>query len=197
MPGRISLICHGATAATRAAGFPDDEPLEDGGLDQARALGRSLRRWDRAATSPAPCARQTAEALLLNAAVDPALRDCDYGRWSGRKLAEVQAVQPAAVATWLSDPGAAPHGGESIVALIRRVSDWMADRLRDDGHIIAVTHAAVIRAAMIHALDAPPGAFWRIDVEPLALVDFRSDKHRWALRAGLAKPARPDQRTGG
>ena len=182
MPGRLTLICHGATSATRAAAFPLDEPLEDGVLEQARMLRPVLRRWDRAVTSPALRARQTADALSPDACVHPALRDCDYGHWRGHKLADLQAAHPAEVATWLSDPAAVPHGGESLLALMLRVSDWMADRLNDDGHTIAVTHAAVIRAAVIGVLGAPPQSFWRIDAEPMSLVDLRSDKRRWALR---------------
>ncbi|MPZ59464.1 MAG: histidine phosphatase family protein [Rhizobiales bacterium] len=181
MPARLTLVCHGATAATRASAFPLDEPLEDGVEDQARTLGLSLR-WDRAVTSPALRARQTAEALSLNALVQPALRDCDYGSWSGRKLADIQSEYASEVATWLSDPRAAPHGGESLLALIRRVSDWMAHRLHDNGHTIVVTHASVIRAAVIHVLDAPRQSFWRVDVEPLSLTVLCSDKQRWALR---------------
>jgi broad specificity phosphatase PhoE len=68
------------------------------------------------------------------------------------------------------------------------VSDWLADRLRDDGHTVAVTHAAVIRAAVIGVLDAPPQSFWRIDVEPLSRVDLRSDKRRWVLRVPGPSP---------
>ena len=182
MPGRLTLICHGATTATRALAFPRDEPLEVGAAEQAKLLGPALRRWDRAVTSPALGARQTAEALSLDASVHPALRYCDYGRWRGRRLADVQAEHSTEVAAWLSDPGAAPHGGESLLVLMRRVSDWMADRLHDDGHTIAVTHAAVIRAAVIGVLGAPPQSFWRIDVAPMSNVDLRSDKRRWVLR---------------
>jgi broad specificity phosphatase PhoE len=188
MPARLTLICHGPTAATRASAFPLDEPLEDGGVEQARALGPSLRRWDRAATSPALRARQTAEALSLDAGVHPALRDCDYGRWCGRTLADIQAAHPAEVAAWLSDPAAAPHDGESLLALMRRVSDWMADRLHDDGHTVAVTHGSVIRAAVIDVLGAPSNAFWRIDVEPVSIVDLRSNKRRWVLRVPGSGP---------
>jgi broad specificity phosphatase PhoE len=184
MSARLTLICHGPTAATRASAFPLDEPLEDGAIEQIRALGPSLRRWDRALSGPALRARQTAEALSLNADVDAALRDCDYGRWCGRKLADIQAAQEEEVAAWLSDPNAASHGGESRIALMLRVSNWLADRLRDDGHTIAVTHAAVIRAAVIDVLGAPSEAFWRIDVEPMSLIDLRSDRRRWVLRTG-------------
>jgi len=35
---------------------------------------------------------------------------------------EVQAQEPEAVAEWMHDPEAAPHGGESIVSLIGRVA---------------------------------------------------------------------------
>ncbi|KGM30735.1 histidine phosphatase, partial [Inquilinus limosus MP06] len=38
MPTRLTLICHGATAATRSGAFPADEPLEDRALLRAAAL---------------------------------------------------------------------------------------------------------------------------------------------------------------
>jgi broad specificity phosphatase PhoE len=116
------------------------------------------------------------------------LRDCDYGHWRGRRLADIQAAHPAELATWLSDLSAAPHGGEPLLALMLRASDWVADRLHDDGHTIAVTHAAVIRAALIGVLGAPPEAFWRIDVAPMSVVDLRSDKRRWVLRVSGSGP---------
>ena len=59
-----------------------------------------------------------------------------------------------------------------------------------------MTHAAVIRAAVLIVLDAPASAFWRIDVEPLSLTDLRFDGRRWALRAlGLAVEAGQDERS--
>jgi broad specificity phosphatase PhoE len=49
-----------------------------------------LRRADWYWTSPALCARQTAAALACGPALDPDLRDCDYGRWAGRRLRDVE-----------------------------------------------------------------------------------------------------------
>jgi broad specificity phosphatase PhoE len=74
MPTRLTLTCDGATAATRVAAFPLDEPLEDRALSRAAVLGQALRRADRALTSPALRARQTAAALSLDAAVTPSAR---------------------------------------------------------------------------------------------------------------------------
>ncbi len=144
----------------------------------------------RVLTSPATAARQTAAALGLTAEVEPGLRDCDYGRWAGRTLDEVSAVEPEAVFAWLSDPAAAPHGGESIAALAGRVGDWL-DSEAVQGGVLAVTHAAVMRGAVIHVLGAPMQSFWRIDVPPLALFELRRGGGPWTLRAMKLRPG-PD-----
>jgi broad specificity phosphatase PhoE len=177
------LICHGATAATRAGAFPADEPLEERALARAAALQPMIRRADRAWTSPALRARQTAAALGLDAVEEPALRDGDPGRWAGRRLEEIQAEEPESVIAWLSDPDAAPHGGEMLSALLRRAAAWLDARAGDGGHGIAVTHASVIRAAILHGLGAPASAFWRLDIAPLNVVELSHDGRRWAWRA--------------
>jgi broad specificity phosphatase PhoE len=183
MPTRITLICHGSTLATRLAAFPLDEPLEDRAMDQAAALRETLRRADRAWTSPSICARQTAAALSLDPVTDPMLRDCDYGRWAGRRLSEVEGAEPEGVAAWLTDTDAAPHGGESIADLLRRAATWLDRHRRDGGHGIAITHATAIRAAILHAIGAPARSFWHVDVGPLSVTDLRNDGNRWTWRA--------------
>jgi broad specificity phosphatase PhoE len=183
MTPRLTLLCHASTDAVRRAAFPDDESLDERGAAQAAAAADRLGAADRSWTSPALRARQTAAALRLSAAVEPALRDCDFGRWTGLRLVDLQAQEPAAVASWLGDPAAAPHGGESILDILRRVAAWLDERRQDPGHGIAVTHPAVIRAAVIHVIGAPPQAFWRIDVEPLSRTGVRRNGDRWTLRS--------------
>ena len=188
MPARLTLICHAATAATRAAAFPSDEGIEQGAAELVAGLAARIGRTDRAWTSPALCARQTAAALGLDATAHPALRDCGYGRWSGRKLADVQAEDPAGVAAWLADAAAAPDGGEPRTALLARVAAWLRERVAENGRSVAVTHPAVVRAAVMAVLEAPAVAFWRIDVEPLSVTELRSDRTRWSLRAVSPPP---------
>ncbi len=184
MNRRLTLICHAATAATRAAAFPADEGIEAAAEPLTAALAPRIGRVDRAWASPALAARQTAAALGLDAREEPALRDSAFGRWAGRRLADVQAEDPQGVAAWLADADAAPHGGEPLTAVLGRVSAWLDARVAQHGHMVAVTHAAVLRAAVVAVLGASAGAFWRIDVAPLATIELGSNGRRWNLRAG-------------
>ena len=111
------------------------------------------------------------------------MRDLDCGRWAGRDLSEIEKEEPAAVAAWLTDPEAAPHGGELIADVLRRVAGWLDGEAAVGGRIVAVTHASVIRAAILHAIGAPLTSFWHLDVAPLTLTDLRHDGARWTLRA--------------
>ncbi len=179
---RLTLVCHAATAATRRAAFPSDEPLEPSGLARARALAGTLGRVDAAWTSPARRAVETAAALDLHATADPALADLAMPLWAGRSLAEVEASDAAGLLRWRMDVDASPHGGESVVDLLRRAEAWLDGIRHREGRVVAVTHPAFIRAATVVALDARPGSFWRIDVEPLCLLALLGRRDGWVLR---------------
>jgi len=185
---RLILLCHAATRSTRRAAFADGEAAEEKGLAAAAGLAGSLPSIAQAFVSPALCARQTAAALGVAAVEKDALRDCDWGRWRGLALDEAAAAEPDAVATWLTDPDAAPHGGESVTALVRRVAYWM-DGGGLAGTVLAVTHQAVVRAAAIHALGAPASCFWRLDAPPLSALELTRSSGRWRMRASRVQRA--------
>jgi len=181
------MICTGATIAAREAHFPLDEPLEARAIVLARELRPRLRRADRVWCSPALRAKQTAAALGLEPTVAPILQDLDFAQWSGKSIADVSGEDPDGMAAWLSDPTSSPHGGESLADVSSRASSFMTQLLTERGHMIVVTHAAFIRAAILHILEAPLRAAWRLDVEPLSISDFRSDGRRWVLRSIWAR----------
>ncbi len=191
---RLTMICSGATPATRKGSFPLDEALEPRSL--ALATTMAVRRADRAWTSPALRARQTAEAMGLNPSIEPLLAEQDFGRWAGKSFEEVQALDPDGTAAWLGDTDAAPHGGESLADMAKRAASFVDGLIRTSGHTIAVAHASVVRAAIVHVLGAPLAACRRIDVEPLSLTDFRSDGHRWMLRSSGVPVAKLGNATG-
>ncbi|ASG25035.1 histidine phosphatase family protein [Nitrospirillum viridazoti] len=186
--GRLTLLAHAPTRAQRDALFPRaDEAAEEAGLAQAALLAevRALRKVDRLWTAPETRARQTADALAgalgVEAHEDTALADLDVGAWQGRSLADLSAHEADAVGVWLSDPEARPHGAESLAQLRARVARWL-EHGTAEGHTLAVTHPAVIRMAVAVVLEAPPRAFWRLDIAPLSLTDLRWHR-RWAVRA--------------
>src|SRR5579862_9675045 len=127
MTARLDLLAHGASEATRAARFPDDQALEASAFVALGSLSGRLSRYAHVLTAPARSARETAQALGLDAAVDAGLRDCDYGRWRGLASKDVAQREPEAFAAWLQDPAAAPHGGESFAAVIERVGAWLTE----------------------------------------------------------------------
>ncbi len=180
MTARLTLVAQGATLATRQAAFPADEGLLPSAipalLPALPAHGAVLL------TSPRQAARQTAQALGLTAAVDPLLDDADFGLWSGQSIAEIAAVQPDKLTQWLTDQTFDGHQGESRAALRARAHQWLNDVAAGGRHVIAVTHAAVIRALLCELLNAPDAAFWKIDIAPLTLTDLRHDGRRWTLR---------------
>ncbi len=178
---RLTLISHAATEAQRHAAFPLDESLEERGMAKIATIGWKAPRAQRFLSGPERRTRQTAQALGLSALAAIELRDCDYGTWGGRRFEELQANESENIASWLTDPLAAPHGGESISRLIDRIGHWM-DELGDNGHTVAVTHPAVIRSAVVRALHAPVQAFWRIDIAPLSMTDLRFNGRVWTLR---------------
>jgi broad specificity phosphatase PhoE len=78
---------------------------------------------------------------------------------------------------------AAPHGGESFADLIERIGAWLTQSLAREGATLAVTHAPVVRAAIVNALGASPCGFWRVDVAPLSLARLSGHAGRWNLVA--------------
>jgi broad specificity phosphatase PhoE len=183
MTMRLHLLCSASTAAVGSIAFPADEPLDARGRDSLSNLSGRLPSWDIVLRSPALRAAQTAEGLGLDARAEPSLRDCDFGGWAGRTLAEVQAQSPDAVADWFRNPNAAPHGGECFGDVVKRVGEWMNSLIADGGATLAITHPAVIRAAIAHTLGAGAETFQHIDVAPLTRARLSESSGRWTLAA--------------
>jgi broad specificity phosphatase PhoE len=175
----LLLVRHAPTAATRASTFPLDEPLDERGAAAAALLGAALPPRCAALTSPALRCRQTAEAAgLRDPRVEPALAECDLGTWGGRTLADVHEAEGLG---WIGDPESCAHGGESLVAFAARVSRWLDGQARLEGRAVAVTHAGVVKAAVVHALRAPLAAFWQVDVAPLGITELHAHDGRWTI----------------
>jgi len=183
LPARITLISHPATLEQKAGVFPLDEPLDARALQDVRAAAWKAPKDARVLASPELRTRQTAEALGLDAMEAHELRECDFGRWGGCGLEMLQAEDPAGLSEWLTDVAAVPHGGESFYKLMVRTGDWL-DAQKESGPAIVLTHATVIRAAVVHALEVSPHeAFFCLEIGPLTMTDIRYSGGRWRVRS--------------
>ncbi|MEB0045887.1 MULTISPECIES: histidine phosphatase family protein [unclassified Pseudomonas] len=176
---RLTLICHARTVAQKMARFPIDESLE---MEWQSAKGSRCAQFKgtpRLICAPERRAWQTAQLFGDDSEVCAALADCDLGRWQGLRIDDLQTSEPDHLATWLQDPYSAPHGGESVAQLRQRVVAWLKTLETTPGHVVAITHPFVIRAALTHVLNSD--AFNLIDVEPLSATDVWFSG-RWRLR---------------
>ncbi|MEV7127125.1 histidine phosphatase family protein [Streptomyces sp. NPDC093260] len=183
---RVTFVAAARNSPLLAERFDDDRPLDQSGWDEVRRVVPDLlplAAADLRYCSPTPRSRATGDALGFAPLAQLALRDCDMGRWRGLTLGEAMAREPQAVDAWLADPRGTPHGGESLLSFIGRVGDWLDTRpVEDGGSVVAVAEPSVIRAALVHALNAPPATYWNLDVRPLSTTTVTGRAGRWNLR---------------
>ncbi|MEU6578471.1 histidine phosphatase family protein [Streptomyces sp. NPDC046805] len=190
MTSRVTLVSAARSASVRQVRFDDGAPLDASGTAAARAAAGTLRTARQVLVSPTVRCRETASALGLEATEEARLAGLDMGRWRGRTLDEVAAREPGAVALWLADPDAAPHGGESVRALCARAERWLHTVREAEGGVLAVVEPEFVRAVVVRVLAAPEAAFWRLDVPPLTATGLSGRAGRWNVRLGQALGSR-------
>ncbi|CAL9324986.1 histidine phosphatase family protein [Streptomyces sp. SudanB182_2057] len=177
---RLTMLC-----ATAAPGGPDRVLANE---RVATAVRAALPPYARALRAPSARCARIAGALAVEATPEETLRDLDYGAWDGRPLRDIAAKDPHGLSAWLTDPEAAPHGGESVARLCDRTAAWLTALPGGPG-LLAITEAAVIRASLVHALAVPARAFWQLRVPPLSTVTLTLRDGHWTAR--LAPPPAP------
>ena len=163
----LLLIRHGQTDynAKRKVMGRLPIPLNVAGHEQAEKLAERLDGEGLHAilTSPVLRARQTSEVIAAKqngVAVEDAeaLAELDYGDWVDMDIDEVTADNPEAWATYRSRPHEMRFpGGESLADASARIGSFLnevSDRF-DDGMVALVSHADVIKMALLHLLGLP------------------------------------------
>jgi broad specificity phosphatase PhoE len=163
----ILLVRHGETDWNRDRRIQgqSDPPLNDAGREQARALAHRLagHEIDAVYASDLRRARETAEILAaqlgLPVAVDPELRELDFGRWEGHTVEELEASFPEAFARWTRGGEAVWDGGETHAAMAERVRAAVRRlaSVHAGGRILLVAHGGPVRVLLMDAegLDYP------------------------------------------
>jgi probable phosphoglycerate mutase len=170
----IILIRHGQStmnALGLLVGRSDPE-LTERGQRQALALRPYVEGVEAVWTSPLARARATAALAFpsIEALVNAAFIEVDYGALEGRAITEVSSTQ------WRDFEGdhtMALGDGESLSAVDHRVHAQLDDLLGDtssllhqaDRHLAIVSHASPIKSATTWAIGVPGSVAWRLRLD--------------------------------
>jgi len=155
----LVLVRHGETDWNRERRFQGhaDQPLNDTGREQARALAAELSREqiDAVYSSDLARARETAE--ILAAALDTEvvalreLREIDVGEWQGLTWPEIEHRFPQGVLAWCErgygwERGETyEHLGERVVAALSRIAARHPAQ-----RVLVVGHGGTVRVTRAH-----------------------------------------------
>jgi alpha-ribazole phosphatase/probable phosphoglycerate mutase len=181
----VDLIRHGEPLGGRMYRGQTDHPLSERGWGQMRAATATPAAWELIVSSPLLRCREFAAELGgrlgLTVQLDARLMEVGFGSWEGRTGAQIRAADPEALSRFYLDPvGARPAGAEPLADFQQRVSEALQDLLaRHAGrHLLVVTHAGVIRAAIAHVLGAPLATLYRTQVDNAAITRLQQSAER-------------------
>ena len=178
----LFLLRHGETEWNRSGRYQgrSDPELTPNGEAQARRAAKLLARLNLAAIAVSPLKRAyvtasiVAERLGLPITTDERLVEMGYGDWEGLQQAEIKTRWPELLRRWKKAPDeVAPPGGESLSDLQRRVRSFLQDTAVGPGPILAVTHAGVIRTAVLEIRGESLGKFRQVQIPNGSLTSIR------------------------
>lgn len=173
------LVRHAVTAATgdRLGGWTSGVDLSEEGREQARGVADRLAGLDIAAVHASPLERTQQTAAIIAASHDldvvttEGVGEVDYGDWTDRPLEELREEELWPVIQRTPSRVAFP-GGETIRAAQARAVDAVetiaADH--DEGAVVLVSHADIIKSLVAHFLGMHLDVFQRIVIAPASVT---------------------------
>lgn len=184
----IIFLRHGHTKETEAGKLYTDHSsmLTERGIEQAKRATDWLKQTDANLLLCSPARRVLATAEMLSQELGlapnivPNLNEQFVGDWEGRTYLEIKKNEPEMYRDWSADPiRNRPPNGESIKDVYIRVEQDLARIIQENAgkRIILVTHAGVIRSALISALGMPIDNFWRLSIPTgsISRVDYSNN----------------------
>ena len=181
----IDFMRHGEPeGGRRFRGSAVDDPLSTKGLQQMWAAVPEDLPWQRVISSPLQRCLTFAQTLAdrhgLPLTIEDNLKEVGFGVWEGLSPAEVIERFPADYAAFYANPlDRRPTGAEPLLAFANRVALVFEELLQRHAgeHLLVVSHAGVIRAALGHVLQASPLGWYRCRIDNAGLSRFRLGKY--------------------
>ncbi|MBV8773148.1 MAG: histidine phosphatase family protein [Deltaproteobacteria bacterium] len=183
----ILLVRHAEVAAPKdiLLGRNDEVGLSRRGRGCAATLAERLGRLPISAIWSSPLkralrtARPIAERLSLSVQIAHSLTEIDYGRWTGRRFAELE-DDPDWQSYNRTRSAAQIPEGEKIEAVERRVVTLL--QTWAEGYpsklIAAVTHAEIIRIAILHSIGVSTDRYDQIEISLCSLSALAFERMR-------------------
>ena len=177
----IDFIRHGEpTGVSTYRGNGVDDPLSEKGWSQMWSAVGDDCPWDVVFCSPMSRCRAFAEALAkkysIPVRVEDRLKEVGFGSWEGRERTEIKKNNADEYEAFYRDPvNFRPAGAEPLDEFENRVSAAFGNILEifSGQHILVISHAGVIRAAMIAISQKTATEVYGIKVGNASFTRFR------------------------
>lgn len=189
---RVLLIRHGQTDWNLEGRWQGhtDVPLNQAGLEQARALAEHLRNrpitavYSSDLTRALMTAERIAEARGLTVQIDHRLREMNLGVFQGLTIQEIKARYPDEWEAMMLDyMGYVLPKGESRATMQRRAYEALAEYVEcqpDESEIALVTHGGTIRVLLLRLFsDDPMG---QKSLHNTSITMLETDGGSWYMR---------------
>ncbi len=176
---QLYFLRHGDTGLQGRYIGSTDAPLTQQGREQVRKTGLVLRQKGIAKIlcSPLLRCRQTVAELDLPVACrfSELLREIDFGRWEGKKFAEIVQFDQDLIDSWVADPQRFTFpDGESLNSFTDRIAAFKTELERMvEETLLVVAHGGVIRHLLCQLLRLPAEKYLVFDIEPGCFCSIR------------------------
>lgn len=184
--GTLILVRHGRTPANAdgiLAGRTPGVHLDEVGRQSVVELRERMTGLDvqHVVASPLERTQQTAQLLFPNISLQThdGLIECEYGDWTGRKLAELKDEPLFKTVQKTPDQVVFPNGeamqamSDRAIATVRELDSNFVSQSGTDVIWAAVSHGDVIKAIVADALGLELRKFQKIYVEPASVCVIR------------------------
>lgn len=169
---QLDLLRHGECEGGAIFRGSTNVNLLPSGFNTMRAVCETTAQdWELIISSPMQRCFAFASYLAKKNAIplvaDERLREMSFGVWEGCEISQIWREQGDLMRGWSHNPlEYTPPGGEPLVALLARVTEFFDELALSYGHkkILLVTHGGVIRSLLGHFLGMSPANMNRFDV---------------------------------